>query len=445
MTLKEMRARLKAAQSEMDSLKKKAEDGSATKEDVAALKALIAEVKDLREGIADSEATLRALADTVGNSQDSEDPSVDPETRSARNTVPAAPKKEPEKFKGFGEQLQAIAHAGMNKGMPTDRRLVYEKVASGANEGVPSEGGFLVQQDFSTALMGLAHEMGDILNRVRHIPISANSNSIKLPRIDETSRAAGSRWGGVRAYWANEADTVDPSKIKLDTVDLSLKKLMGIGYMTEELLADAAALEAYMTQAFAEEITFMTEDAVINGDGANKPLGILNSGALITIDPESGQAADTIVGQNVLNMFARIPPRSMRTAVWLTNQDCLPQLWAMKIPGTEILMYQPPGLNSNIQGNAPYGTLMGRPIIPIEYSATLGDAGDLMLFDLGRYIMIDKGGVKTATSMHVRFLYEEQTFRITFRTDGQPEPKKPLTPANSAKTQSPFVILGART
>jgi HK97 family phage major capsid protein len=436
MTLKEMRARLKQAQDELTALKGKLDAGDATQEETKSVSTLVAEIKTLRDGIKESEDAIRAVAAIAGT-----------EERGAPTggtlTVPAMPKQEVAKFKSFGEQLQAIAMAGINKDASPDNRLIYQK-AAGANEAIPSEGGFLVQEDFSQALMGLSHDMGDVMSRVRNLPISANSNAIKLPIIDQQSRATGSRWGGIRAYWAGEGDTVSSSQVKLAALELSLKKLMGIGYMTEELLADAAALESYMTQAFAEEIVWMVEDSIINGNGAGKPLGILNSGALITVTKESGQAADTIVGQNVLNMMARLPIRSMRSAVFLTNQDCLPQLWSLTHPGTEILMYQPPGYNGNVQANAPYGTLMGRPVIPIEYSATLGNAGDLMLFDLGRYIMIDKGGVKTASSMHVRFLYEEQTFRITYRCDGQPEVRQPLTPANSATTVSPFVILGER-
>ena len=50
----------------------------------------------------------------------------------------------------------------------------------------------------------LAHDMGEILSRVNKIPISANANGIKIPGVDETSRATGSRWGGVSSNWVGE-------------------------------------------------------------------------------------------------------------------------------------------------------------------------------------------------------------------------------------------------
>jgi HK97 family phage major capsid protein len=199
-----------------------------------------------------------------------------------------------------------------------------------------------------------------------------------------------------------------------------------------------------MKQGFAEEITFKAENAVLNGTGAGQPLGIFNSGALVTESAESGQAADTITATNILNMFSRLPTRSATNAVWLVTQECLPQLWTMTMPTSNVIMFQPPGLNGNIEANAPYGTLLGRPVLPVEYLGRLGDLGDILLADLSQYLMIDKGGVDAQESMHVRFLYEEMTFRITYRVDGQPAWRTAMTPASGGPTQSPFVTLAAR-
>ena len=51
--------------------------------------------------------------------------------------------------------------------------------------------------------------------------------------------------------------------------------MTGLAAVTDELLADAGALENILSQAFAEEIGFKLDDAIINGDGAGKPLGVL--------------------------------------------------------------------------------------------------------------------------------------------------------------------------
>ncbi len=353
----------------------------------------------------------------------------------------AEPKKEPEQFKSLGEQLQAVAHAGMNTGGDRDPRLVW-RAGLGANEATPSEGGFLVQTDFSTELMGLAHEMGHVMSRVRDIPLGSNSNGIELPAVDETSRADGARFGGVQSYWVDEGGTGTPSKPKFRNIEMKLNKLMCVGYATEELLADSTALEAIYKQAFAEEIVFKTEDSIFQGSGAGQPLGFLNAGALVTVAAESGQAAATIERQNILKMFNRMPARSKKNAVWLINQEINPQLWDLNTAGDINRLYRTPGESEDNTGAT--GFLMNKPVIEVEYASALGSVGDINFVDLSQYLKIDKGAPAAAESMHVRFLQDEMTFRLTFRVDGQPAWRSAMTPYNGSATQSPYVTLAAR-
>lgn len=365
----------------------------------------------------------------------------------ALHPQPKTPQGEGRPFGSFGQFLQAVAHAGIHgrNGVNIDlgegRQLIWG-AASGAGEAVPADGGFLVQQDFRTDLLTMMHDMGEIISRVRGLPISTNANSVKLPAVDETSRVDGSRWGGIRAYWADEAATVTATKVKFREISLTLNKLFGLGYVTEELLEDAALLEAIMQRAFAEELLFKAEDSIINGDGSGKPLGLVNSGALITVTPESGQGAQVIRTQNILDMWARMPARRRKNAVWLINQDVEPQLYPLTLgSGTAVvLLYFPPGSSQN---NSEYGRLMGRPVIPVEYCATLGTAGDIILCDLEDYIMVTKGGIRADQSMHVRFINDERTFRFIHRLDGQPATRTPLTPFKGNNTLSPYVVLGS--
>ena len=113
-----------------------------------------------------------------------------------------------DQYRSLGEQLQSVFKHYSSKGSDTDRRLV--RAPTGAGEVDPTGGGFLVQIDFAAAIFMLAHDMGEILSRVNKIPISANANGIKIPGVDETSRATGSRWGGVSSNWVGEGTAVTP-------------------------------------------------------------------------------------------------------------------------------------------------------------------------------------------------------------------------------------------
>jgi HK97 family phage major capsid protein len=162
----------------------------------------------------------------------------------------------------------------------------------------------------------------------------------------------------------------------------------------------------------------------------------------VSVAKETGQAAASIVGENIMKMWARLWNTSRRSAVWAINQDTLPQLMQLQLPvGTGgVPLYMPPGGLSA----APYGTVLGRPVIESEYCQTLGTVGDIMLLDFNQYQMIEKGGVEAASSIHVRFVYDETCFRFVYRVDGQSKWNAALTPKNGTNTVSPFVSLATR-
>jgi len=141
------------------------------------------------------------------------------------------------------------------------------------SEGTPSDGGFALQPEFSTEILQRSYQMGEVLSRVRRLGIGANSNSLKVNAIDETSRQTGSRFGGVQVFHANEADTATAKKPKFRQMELNLHKLLGIWYLTDELSQDTTALSAVAQQAFSEEITFTLENVIFNGNGTGQGLG----------------------------------------------------------------------------------------------------------------------------------------------------------------------------
>lgn len=391
--------------------------------------------EDEQKDIDKYEEEIRAWDESIGRAEKLL--AIEPEDRSTEKPeVKPTPAKDDEKrFASFGEQLMA-AYRAATPGGKVDERLTT-RAASGLNESTPSDGGFLVQQDFVTELLKRTYETGILASKVKKIPISTNANGMKINAIDEDSRANGSRWGGVQTYWEGEADEITASKPKFRQMELSLKKLTGLCYATDELLQDAAALEAVIRQAFAEEFGFKIDDAILSGSGEGEPLGILNSGAIVTVAKEASQT-DIITVENLIKMWNRLWSRSRANAVWYINQELEPYLYTLKIGDKPV--YIPAGGLSE----KPYGTLFGRPVVPIEQCSAAGEVGDIILADIGQYLLIDKGGVKSASSIHVRFLYDENVFRFIYRVDGKPIWTKPLTPYKGSATVSPFVTLAKR-
>jgi HK97 family phage major capsid protein len=322
-------------------------------------------------------------------------------------------------FRDPAEQLLAIVKASTPGGEVDPRLAQFRAAATGLEEGIPSSGGFLFQQDFSDELLRRTYQQAVLASLCTRMTISANANGIKLPAIDESSRATGSRLGGVQVFWTGEATKPAASKPKFRTIELSLKKLMGLCYATDELLQDSQILANVLQSGFAAEIAFMLDDAILRG-GAGMPLGILSSPALVTVPAEANQLSKTVVYENLLALWARMPARNRANAVWVINQDIEPQLYSLGLAigtgGSPIFM---PG--GGISGS-PYSTIFGRPLIPIEQASTLGSVGDILLCDFSEYLLIEKGGIDFQGSIHVRFEYGEQVFRTVYRVDGMPIP-----------------------
>lgn len=363
------------------------------------------------------------------------DPQQPEKTPTVRGGAPAG------LFPTLGAQLQAIVNAG--SGLGVDPRLQHiNAAASGGSANVGSDGGFLIQKDFAPDLMKEGFATGELSRRCSPHEVSGQSDGLKVPYIDETSRATGSRWGGVRIYRRAEAETVTASKPKLGLWSLDLEDLMGIAYLTDRLIADAAAMEGVYREAFREEFGFVLDDEIFRGNGAGQCLGVKNASALVTVSKETGQLADTIVAENIIKMWARVLPRSKARGAWFINTEATTELQKMQIgTGTSgQLVYMPPGGLSQ----SPYGTIYGRPVIEIEQADALGDAGDISFLDLSQYKLISKGGIQEAESIHVRFLQGEKALRWMSRVNGAPKLQSAITPYKGASTLSPFVTLAAR-
>lgn len=335
----------------------------------------------------------------------------------------------------FGTYLQSVHRA--HSGGLVDVRLSAAATGMGTEQG--ADGGFAVPTEFAPGIEQEMWDTGQLLSRVNDRPIGGNA--ITFTAVDETSRATGSRSGAVQAYWVDEGTAPDASRIKLARIEMKLRKVAALGYITDELMADAPALAGELTEAFTRELQFAVEDAIIRGTGGGQPQGILNATALVSVAKETGQAAATIVYENLLKMHARIHPRSMAGAVWLANVDTQPQLHTLALAvGTG-------GLPATFVNYGADGAvrIFGKPVLYVEYCETLGTKGDIFLVDLSRYRLIRKAaGVETASSMHVRFTQGEQTFRATYRVDGQPIPRSAITPYKGTATLSPFISLDTR-
>ena len=437
-----------------DELKKAAaiqEKPELSAEDLSAAKAHLAEAKRLGDAIdtfAQIEVDVSNLDKSAGRKAPAEQPSatvnVERTSISTHDRVQDNPTRGYDGVGGFG-RFAADVHA-FNTGRGASRELLAA-AGDGLSVGLTSEGGVLVPPAFSTAIqdrMGVTSN--NLMNEVDVLPaLPYGVESMEYPVVNETSRADGWRAGGIQGRWKAELTEMSASKPTFKSIKFEPHQLYVLCYVSDKLLRNAPQLEQFLSTRAADEINFKVGDAIINGNGSAQPRGVLEGATdrpRVQIAKETGQAAATINITNLEKMYARMPARYLSGAKWYVNQDVWPALLSMqKAVGTGGVPVFMPG--NNISG-APYGTIYGLPVVPLEYCATLGTEGDIILANMKAYAVQSRGGIDSAMSIHLKFDFAQTAFRFIFEIDGQPWLDQSITPFKGTAKQSPFITLATR-
>lgn len=349
-------------------------------------------------------------------------------------------------FKSMGHFALEVRKSGSGPSQTDLMKNWLEKAADGQNEGIDSDGGYLVPTEFRNTLMMNLLETSVVYPRTMKIPMA--TNSVDIPTILSTSHTA-SVFGGVIVYRPDEAGAITSSKIKFAKVNLKLSKLAAMCFVTSELLEDSPiSIEPLLNQTFGAAIGFQIDEDIINGTGAGQALGVLKAPSLVSVAKESSQTNLTINTENIVNMWSRLMSRSQGNAVWYANNDTFPQLAKLALEvstagGSAAGLLQT--VTNGVTGS-PLMTLLGRPIFLTEHCQKLGDKGDIILADMGQYLVGEKSGgqIRAASSIHLKFDTDQTAFRFIARIDGRPWEQSALTPKHSSKTLSSFVTLAER-
>lgn len=351
-------------------------------------------------------------------------------------------------FKSMGHFFRDVVRCdksgGRNMTTELDKWETHVKAAgTGLSEGDAQYAGHVIPTSFRNELMVLTEETNDFMGLCTTIPMA--TNIIEIPLVWGFDQSAGLVHGGVKWYWTDELAEYTSSRPRVEKIQLKLKKLSGLCYLSDELIEDSPmSVEALIKRGFQDGMNFALNNGFIRGTGAGQMQGVLNSPALVSVTAETGQTASTIMFENVIKMYTQFYGRN---GVWVANPNCLPQLASMSLTvgtgGSAVFM--PAG---GVSGK-PYNTLFGMPIIFNDHCSTLGTVGDILLCDWSQYWIGRKAGaaeVKYAESMHVMFLYDQQTLKFSTRLDGMVSWPTYFTPPQSTSTyRSPFVALASRT
>ena len=352
-------------------------------------------------------------------------------------------------FSSLSDFAAHVARADKSAGRNISKQLNdwLGKAASATSlvEGEDQYGGYLIPPEFRNTLMMAVEQKNEILPLVTQVPMK--STMVKIPYVNGFDESGNLIYGGIQWKWLDELATKTETRPKFGRITLELKKIAGLAYASDEILEDSPmSMENILKNGFRDGLNFALNAVFIRGTGAGQPLGILNAPCTVSVTAETGQAAATILFENVIKMYSRM--YDLSNAVWMINSNCLPQLAAMSLSvGTG---GAPVWLPANGIAGKPYDTLMGKPIIWTKHCSTLGTVGDIIFADWSQYLVGQKAGQgadgKFDTSIHLKFDADQTCFRFVFRIDGQPWWPTYITPPQATgSTLSPFITLASRT
>lgn len=392
-------------------------------EDAKKLQAEAAQLKD----IFDTASGLDGFAKQVVESQQAKDKALTPS-----------------QFKDWGEYLYSVFRANHKDGAyrMTDPRLRYfkDEIPAGQEtkqmvESVGASGGFLVPTEFLAQLQAVMGESS--LVRPRATIIRMRRRQIELPVLDQTGTTAGRpHWfGGMRAYWSEEAAAKTHTDAAFRKVSLVAHKLIMYTYASDELVDDAAVSLADFLSGpvgFAGCIAWNEDYCFIQGTGVGQPLGVIPAPATITVARAAGGAIGWV---DLANMVENFLPSG--NGVWFITQSAMADLIQLNGPaGNPSYIWVP-----NAAEGVP-GYLLGMPVVWTEKCPLIGNAGDVILADWRYYLIGDRQATTVESTQYDRWAYDETSWRAVHRVDGQPWLSLPLTYQDGTSQVSPFVILG---
>ena len=276
----------------------------------------------------------------------------------------------------------------------------YE-VRNALSEGVDSEGGYLVPDEFENTLVSGMEEEGSIRSLAHVFTTSNGVHKIPVVRTKGT------------ANWIDEGGSYGDSDDVFGQEQIDAHKVGTVIKVSEELLNDSAFdLEKYFQEEFARRIGAKEEEAFIVGDGNKKPTGILNAtgGAEVGLTAASEKA---ITADEIIDLYYSVKAPYRQKAVWVMNDSTVRAIRKLK-DGNGNYLWQP----ALHEGD--HETLLGKKILTSPYMPEIASGQKVVLFgDFSYYWIGDRQGI-TFKRLNERYADMGQVgFLASKRVDGK--------------------------
>lgn len=251
-------------------------------------------------------------------------------------------------------------------------RSNFRSVSNVLQEGVDTDGGYLVPDEYDSRLIRKLEEE-NIIRKLGHRITTSGEHKIN---IAATTPAAA---------WIEEGEALTFGDATFAQMILDAHKLHVAVKVTDELLYDSVFdLENYIIDEFGKALANAEEDAFLNGNGTGKPLGILaaTGGADLGVTTASTTA---ITADEIINLVYSLKRPYRKNAVFVMNDQTIAAIRKLK-DGNGNYLWQP-ALTS---GEA--DKLFGFPVYTSQFMPTIEAGAKTIIFgDLSYYNIGDRG------------------------------------------------------
>lgn len=201
------------------------------------------------------------------------------------------------------------------KSMLVALRSNFRQISDVLQEGVDSDGGYLVPDEYDKRLIDVLDEE----NIMRGLATKIKTSGLHKINIAASKPAAA---------WIEEGGALTFGDATFDQMYLDAYKLHVAIKVTEELLYDNEFnLEEYIIKQFGKALANSEEDAFLNGDGKGKPTGIFDATG-------GGQVLDTLTAaiksDDILDLVYGLKRPYRKKASFIMNDATLASLRKLK-------------------------------------------------------------------------------------------------------------------
>jgi HK97 family phage major capsid protein len=302
----------------------------------------------------------------------------------------------------------------------------YKATTDAMAENELTSGSYLVPIEFPSMVIEASIKQSPILTNIWRMPM--NGSLVSLPKL---TQADGSYFGGVTFQEAGgvtynngvvantgEGVQITPKQASIERLMLLAKKVVAGVILTDEIIQDSVInIINYMTGLLVRAWQYRLEYYVIQGNGTSQPLGITKDADIIA-SAIPRLAAGALNYKDLIKVDGELDEIFSGSEFWLMRKKTLSDLRLKVDDVKQPIVRETWGERMGMPTLTP--TILGHPYHVTKNVPALGSTGDVIIGNLGMYILGIRSDMRIDISDAPRFEYDETNVRFVARLDGKP-------------------------